>query len=71
VRALGDAFTGVLDEAVAAQLADEDALASLTPAEVMANPFGTIGALIDLAAYMQRALPATAELASLSSREML
>jgi hypothetical protein len=37
----------------------------------MANPFGTIGALIDLAAYKQRALPATAELASLSSREML
>ena len=73
VRSLGDAFTGVLDEAVAAQLAgtDESALGSLTPAEVMADPFGTLGALIDLPAYMQQALPATAELASLSSREML
>ena len=71
VRALGDAFTAVLDEAVTAQLTDEDALASLTPAEVMADPFGTVGALIDLPAYMQQALPATAELASLSSREML
>jgi hypothetical protein len=71
LRALGDAFTGVLDEAVAAQLADEDALGSLTPAEVMADPFGTFGALIDLPAYMQQALPATAELAGLSPREML
>src|SRR5262249_47269420 len=73
IRSLGDEFTGVLDEAVAAQLAntDESALASLTPAEVMADPFGTFGALIDLPAYMQQVLPATAELASLSSREML
>jgi hypothetical protein len=61
----------VLDEAVAAQLADESALGSLTPAEVMADPFGTVGALIDLPAYMQQALPATAKLASLSPREML
>ncbi len=49
----------------------ESALGSLTPAEVMADPFGTVGALIDLPGYMQRALPATAKLASLSPREML
>ncbi len=71
IRSLGDAFTGVLDEAVAAQLADESVLGSLTPAAVMADPFGTVGALIDLPGYMQRALPATAELAGLSPRETL
>ena len=73
IRSLGDAFTGALAEAVAAQLAntDESALGSLTPTEVMADPFGTLGALIDLPSYMQQALPGTAELASLSSREML
>lgn len=71
IRCLGDAFTGVLDEAVAAQLADESVLGSLTPAEVMADPFGTVGALIDLPGYMQRALPATAKLAGLSPREIL
>jgi hypothetical protein len=71
VRSLGDAFTAVLDEALAAQLADDSALGSLTPAAVMADPFGTVGALIDLPGYMQRALPATAELVGLSPREML
>jgi hypothetical protein len=71
VRSLGDAFTAMLDEAVAAQLADESALGSLTPAAVMSDPFGTIGALIDLPGYMQRALPATAELVGLSPREMV
>lgn len=72
IRSLGDAFTGALDEAVAVQLAgtDESALASLTPAEVMADPFCKLGSLIDLPAYRQRALPAAAELASLSAGEV-
>ena len=71
VRALGDAFIAALDEAVAGQFVDEDALKSLTPGEVMADPFGTVGALIDLPAYIRQALPASAELASLSPMEMM
>jgi hypothetical protein len=71
LQALGDQFIATLDAAVAEQRIDEEALRSLTPTEVMADPFGTIGALLDLPTYLQQALPAAAGLASLSSREML
>jgi hypothetical protein len=71
LQALGDRFIATLDAAVAEQRIDEEALRSLTPTEVMADPFGTIGALLDLPTYLQQALPAAAGLASLSSREML
>jgi len=56
---------------MAARHIDEQALGLMTPAEVMADPFGTIGALLHLPAYLERALPAAAGLASLSAREML
>jgi len=71
LQALEDQFIATLDAAVAEQHIDEHALGSLMPAEVMADPFGTIGALLDLPTYLERALPAAAGLASLSSREML
>lgn len=71
LQALGDQFIATLDAAFAEQRIDEEALGSLTPTEVIADPFGTLGALLDLPAYLQQALPAAAGLASLSSREML
>lgn len=64
LQALGDQFLATLDAAVAGQRIDTDALGSLTPAEVMADPFGTVGALLDLPAYLERALPAAAGLAA-------
>jgi len=71
VRTLGDAYIAAMDTAIAGQHPDENALASLTAADVMADPFGTVGALIDMPAYVEQALPAAAALTSLSPREML
>ncbi len=41
VRTLGDAYIAAMDTAIAGQHPDENALASLTAADVMADPFGT------------------------------
>ena len=47
-----------LDAAIVAQPVDSDALASLTLAEVTADLFGTVGAVIDLPAFFGQALSA-------------
>jgi hypothetical protein len=50
VRDLADAYVAMLDTAFGAHPVDEAALASITPAEMMANPFGIAGAMIDMKA---------------------
>lgn len=71
VRDLADAYLAMLDTAFGGQPIDEAALASITPVEMMANPFGIAGAMIDVKAYAEQALPAVPALLSLSAQEMV
>jgi hypothetical protein len=64
-------YLSVIDTAMAEQPLDEAVLARLNPADVMANPFGTVGALIDLLAYTERAMQAVTGPLGLSPHEML
>jgi hypothetical protein len=65
-RSLADGYIAMMDTAFGEQPFDEAALTSITPAEMMADPFGIAGALINVKAYAERALPAVPALLSLS-----
>ena len=71
VRGLGDAQLAVMDMAFREQAIDETALASITPAQMTADPFGLAGAFLDVTAYAQQALPAVPALLGLPPQQML
>lgn len=71
VRGLADAYVAMLDTAFGEHPVDEAALTAISPEQMMANPFGVAGAMIDVKAYAEQALPAVPALLSLSPQEML
>jgi hypothetical protein len=61
----------VMDTAFGEQAIDETALASITPAQMMADPFGVADAFLDGTAYGQQALPAVSALLGIPPQQML